>query len=88
MLAEEKTARSAAEAAGFVLVPMSTTEPAAVTLRDWFAGMWLAGAAGHHNTPDILDTPKAQRLAEQAYRVADALIAVRAPEAKTRRRTV
>ena len=80
MSADEKSLRTAAENAGFVMVPMSTTDPAAITLRDWFAGMWAAGLAGHHNTPDISDDAKARRIAEQAYRVADALVALRTAE--------
>lgn len=86
MSTDEKALRAAIETAGFVMVPMATTEPAAISLRDWFAGMWVAGAAGHHNMPDISDDAKARRVAEQAYRVADALLAQRGGEAKGRSR--
>jgi hypothetical protein len=81
MSGDESGLRQAAERAGFVLVPMTTSEPAAISLRDWFAGMWIAGAAGHHNTPDITDESKARRVASQAYRVADALVLERVGEA-------
>lgn len=69
----------AVQAAGFMLVPIDTTQPAAVSLRDWFAGMWIAGAAGHHNMPDISDEEKAVRVAQTAYRVADAMLHARIP---------
>lgn len=48
-----------------------------VPLRDWFAGMWVAGAAAHRDTPQITDLDKAARIAEQAYRVADAMLLCR-----------
>ena len=86
MSADDKLIRTAAENAGFVMVPMSTTDPVAITLRDWFAGMWIAGTAGHHNTPEVADDEKAQRIAQQAYRVADALLGMRQGESRGKRR--
>lgn len=80
MAGEEAALHRAIQAAGFMVVPVDTTQPAAVALRDWFAGMWIAGAASHHNTPEINDDEKARRIAQTAYRVADAMIQSRVPE--------
>lgn len=53
-----------------------------IPLRDWFAGMWVAGAAAHRDTPQITDLDKAARIAEQAYRVADAMLLCRSLHAE------
>lgn len=43
-----------------------------MTLRDWFAGQWLAGIMAHPSAGD-----KAEELAECAYRQADAMLSAR-----------
>lgn len=53
------------------------SDPSPIPLRDWFAGMWVAGAAAHRDTPLITDLDKASRIAEQAYRIADAMLLCR-----------
>ncbi|QOJ14590.1 MAG: hypothetical protein HRU75_08030 [Planctomycetia bacterium] len=76
---DEPALHRAIQAAGFMVVPIDTSQPAAVSLRDWFAGMWIAGVGSHHNTPDINDDEKARRIAAIAYRVADAMLHARIP---------
>ena len=46
--------------------------PATMTLRDWFAGQVLAGIIAHSG--EIISP---QRIAEYAYKQADAMISVR-----------
>lgn len=60
----------------------SSAEVFPIPLRDWFAGMWVAGAAAHRDTPQITDLDKAARVAEQAYRVADAMLLCRSLHAE------
>lgn len=45
-----------------------------MTLRDWFAGQALAGYCA---APDFMD-PTLEKLAEAAYKTADAMLAERA----------
>jgi hypothetical protein len=57
-----------------------------VSLRDWFAGMATAGIlsgqlAPHESAPDSPEQAAA-RVAEQAYRIADALLAQRGKPAQ------
>ncbi|MGE0479062.1 MAG: hypothetical protein AB7Q17_01200 [Phycisphaerae bacterium] len=84
MVTESNRVRDQLNLPGFVMVPVDRTEPHAVTLRDWFAGMWIAGTASHRNTPDINDMGKAMKVAIQAYRVADAMLAERFASADER----
>ncbi|MBL8880859.1 MAG: hypothetical protein JNG88_17230 [Phycisphaerales bacterium] len=62
--------------------PDGASEQLPIPLRDWFAGMWVAGAAAHRDTPQITDLDKASRIAEQAYRVADAMLLCRSLHAE------
>ena len=45
-------------------------------LRDWFAGRWISGSSTIM-TEDYVDEAHAKMLAQEAYRVADAMLAER-----------
>lgn len=47
-----------------------------MTLRDWFAGMWLQGASAQMDVQ--LTEERARATADEAYRAADAMIVRRA----------
>lgn len=49
-----------------------------MTLRDWFAGQALTGYIAHLGAQDIHAGSYTDECAEEAYRIADAMIAARA----------
>jgi len=48
---------------------------AGMTLRDYFAALWIAGSAGTRADAPIIDEPAiAREFAKEAYLIADAMI--------------